>query len=299
MIFFTKKGVPVPKTNIPNQVQQGQGKKKRTKNQTVAQKYVPKSIGPEPAIGKPSSPSSIGLKSMGFTLVVRGKTYLLRIINTALNNQLFFKLVGHRFTVVTIDAAYTNPYKIDILVLAPGQTTDVLITTNQPSGNYYMTTNTYSTSAAPFNDTVTTALLHYATAAPQVPPLLNVTDTPATATPQIPLLLNVISTSLTGLTTSPFWSPPNALRFKFGIDSECLGHTPSHSRIQQHNMHVGRQGISLVYLSLTELLTLNDSERLSHVTVHCSVPKCQHYSSLANDYNVFSLTYNGSIANRA
>ncbi|KAK9167436.1 hypothetical protein Scep_002627 [Stephania cephalantha] len=146
-----------------------------------------------------------------------GNTYLIRIINAALNNQLFFKLVGHRFTVVTIDAAYTNPYKTDVLVLARGQTTDVLINTNQPLGNYYMATNTYSTSAAPFNDTVTTTLLHYATAAPQVPPLLNITDTPATAAPQVPPLLSVtdtptahrLSTSLSGLTTSPFWSPPN------------------------------------------------------------------------------------------
>ncbi|KAJ0829893.1 putative laccase [Helianthus annuus] len=33
-------------------------------------------------------------------------------------------------TVVAIDAAYTNPYKTDVIVIGPGQTTDVLITTN-------------------------------------------------------------------------------------------------------------------------------------------------------------------------
>ncbi|KAK9158862.1 hypothetical protein Scep_005436 [Stephania cephalantha] len=60
--------------------------------------------------------SLVGASSCGH---MHSETYLLRIINAALNNQLFFKLVGHRFTVVTIDAAYTNPYKTDVLVLTP------------------------------------------------------------------------------------------------------------------------------------------------------------------------------------
>ncbi|KAK9168259.1 hypothetical protein Syun_000399 [Stephania yunnanensis] len=154
--------------------------------------------------------------------VERGRTYLLRIINAALNNQLFFKLAGHRFTVVAVDASYTKPYKTDVLVIAPGQTTDVLITANQAPGNYYMAANTYST-LGPVNDTATTALLHYATApataAPQMPLLPNSTDTPTA---------HRFSTSLRGLTTSPFWSPPPAevdekMFVTVGVGAEACG----------------------------------------------------------------------------
>ncbi|KAK9083290.1 hypothetical protein Scep_029761 [Stephania cephalantha] len=152
--------------------------------------------------------------------IVNSLDYTLRLISWIITHLIIIGVldsVGYRFTVVDIDAAYTNPYKTDVLILAPEQTTYVLKTTNQPPGNYYMAAHTYSTFAAPFNDTVTITLLHYATVAPQVPPLLNIIDTPATATPQMQPLLNVtdtptahrLPTSLTGLTTSPFWSPPN------------------------------------------------------------------------------------------
>ncbi|KAI6698375.1 hypothetical protein NL676_018494 [Syzygium grande] len=66
--------------------------------------------------------------------VVHGKTYMLRMINAALNNQLFFKIANHRFTVVAVDASYTDPYVTDVVVLAPGQTVDMLLITDQTPG---------------------------------------------------------------------------------------------------------------------------------------------------------------------
>ncbi|GJU53823.1 laccase-7-like protein [Tanacetum coccineum] len=77
--------------------------------------------------------------------VVPGKTYLLRIINAALNNQFFFKIANHNMTVVGADAAYTNPFQTDVLLLGPGQTTDVLFTANQSPGLYYMAASPYAT----------------------------------------------------------------------------------------------------------------------------------------------------------
>ena len=35
--------------------------------------------------------------------VESGKTYLLRIVNAALNEELFFKIAGHKLTVVEIE----------------------------------------------------------------------------------------------------------------------------------------------------------------------------------------------------
>lgn len=51
---------------------------------------------------------------------------------------MFFKVANHRFTVVAMDVVYTMPYASDVVVIAPGQTTDVLLKANQPIGSYYI-----------------------------------------------------------------------------------------------------------------------------------------------------------------
>ncbi|KAM0953458.1 putative laccase [Dioscorea sansibarensis] len=97
--------------------------------------------------------------------VEAGQTYMLRIINAALNNQLFFKIAGHSFTVVAVDASYTMPYKTDVLVLAPGQTVDALLFADAPPGRYYMAARAYISAVGPpnvtFDNTTTTAILQY------------------------------------------------------------------------------------------------------------------------------------------
>lgn len=94
--------------------------------------------------------------------VQQGKTYLLRIVNAALNDEHFFKIANHELTVVAVDACYTKPYKTDVIAIAPGQTADVLLTANQPVGKYYMAARAYSTqTAGNFDNTTTTAILEY------------------------------------------------------------------------------------------------------------------------------------------
>ncbi|CAN6584840.1 unnamed protein product [Malus baccata var. baccata] len=63
--------------------------------------------------------------------VEHGKTYLLRIINAALNDELFFAVANHTLTVVEIDAVYTKPFTTSAIMVGPGQTTNVLLTANQ------------------------------------------------------------------------------------------------------------------------------------------------------------------------
>ncbi|RVW15932.1 Laccase-4 [Vitis vinifera] len=54
----------------------------------------------------------------GFSLQVEaGKTYLLRIINAALNEELFFKIAGHQLSVVEVDAVYTSHSRSTLLLL--------------------------------------------------------------------------------------------------------------------------------------------------------------------------------------
>ncbi|KAF9602903.1 hypothetical protein IFM89_032643 [Coptis chinensis] len=133
--------------------------------------------------------------------VVQGKTYFLRIINAALNNQLFFKIARHRFTVVGIDATYTEPYDTDVIVVAPGQTTDILFTANQPNGDYYMAASPYS--SAPnlqFNNGTTTGIIHYegstSSSAPLMPVQPAFNDT---------ITAHKFFSNLTSLTTGPHW----------------------------------------------------------------------------------------------
>nr|CAD1844524.1 unnamed protein product [Ananas comosus var. bracteatus] len=70
--------------------------------------------------------------------VVPGKTYLLRLINAALNTEHFFSIAEHKMTVVEADGEYTKPFATDHLMLGPGQTTNVLVTADRPVAKYEM-----------------------------------------------------------------------------------------------------------------------------------------------------------------
>ncbi|CAN6339324.1 unnamed protein product [Urochloa humidicola] len=94
--------------------------------------------------------------------VKSGETNLLRFINAALNTELFVSLAGHTMTVVAADASYTKPYSTSVLMIAPGQTTDVLVTFDQPPGRYYLAARAYaSAQGVPFDNTTTTAIFNY------------------------------------------------------------------------------------------------------------------------------------------
>lgn len=90
-----------------------------------------------------------------------GKTYLLRIINAALNEELFFKIAGHKLTVVEVDATYVKPFKIETIVIAPGQTTNVLLTADQKSGKYLVAASPYMDAPIAVDNLTATATLHY------------------------------------------------------------------------------------------------------------------------------------------
>ncbi|KAL4341879.1 hypothetical protein GQ457_08G001210 [Hibiscus cannabinus] len=99
-----------------------------------------------------------------FKLKVKpGKTYLLRLINAALNDELFFRIANHSFTVVEADASYVKPFETDILVIAPGQTTNVLLKTKSPAPNatFFMLARPYATGMGTFDNTTVAGILEY------------------------------------------------------------------------------------------------------------------------------------------
>ncbi|KAF5179017.1 Laccase [Thalictrum thalictroides] len=108
--------------------------------------------------GPISSCSSQG----GYSLQVdSGKTYLLRVINAALNEELFFKVAGHQLTVVEVDAVYTKPFKTDTIIIAPGQTTNVLLTANRATGKYLVAASPFMDAPIAVDNVTATATVHY------------------------------------------------------------------------------------------------------------------------------------------
>ncbi|XP_010535559.1 PREDICTED: laccase-17 [Tarenaya hassleriana] len=99
-----------------------------------------------------------------FKLRVRpGKTYLLRLINAALNDELFFSIANHTVTVVEADAIYVKPFETDTILIAPGQTTNVLLKTKPkyPSATFLMTARPYVTGQGTFDNSTVAGILEY------------------------------------------------------------------------------------------------------------------------------------------
>ncbi|GMN23859.1 hypothetical protein TIFTF001_000306 [Ficus carica] len=111
--------------------------------------------------GQPGPVSSCTSQG-GFTLPVEtSKTYMLRIVNAALNEELFFKIAGHQLVVVEVDAVYTKPFKTHTVVIAPGQTTNVLLTADRKAGKYSVIASPFMDAPIAVDNKTATATLHY------------------------------------------------------------------------------------------------------------------------------------------
>ncbi|KAL8153180.1 hypothetical protein V2J09_010940 [Rumex salicifolius] len=95
--------------------------------------------------------------------VVPGKTYLLRLINAALNDDLFFSIAGHTMTVVEADAVYVKPFETTTILLTPGQTTNVLLKTmpKSPAFGFLMMACPYITGDGTNNNSTVAGILEY------------------------------------------------------------------------------------------------------------------------------------------
>ncbi|KDP44695.1 hypothetical protein JCGZ_01195 [Jatropha curcas] len=112
--------------------------------------------------GQPGDLYNCSSKDTVIVPIGSGETNLLRVINAALNQPLFFTIANHKFTVVGADASYLKPFTTSVIMLGPGQTTDVLISGDQPPARYYLAARAYqSAQNAPFDNTTTTAILEY------------------------------------------------------------------------------------------------------------------------------------------
>ncbi|KAM1070498.1 hypothetical protein ACFX13_002328 [Malus domestica] len=91
-----------------------------------------------------------------------GKTYLLRLINSAVQVMTFFAIANHNVTVVGSDASYTKPFSTDYVTISPGQTIDLLLNADQIPNNYYIAAKAYVGGVGiPTDNTTATAILQY------------------------------------------------------------------------------------------------------------------------------------------
>ncbi|XVE76181.1 hypothetical protein DITRI_Ditri12bG0152300 [Diplodiscus trichospermus] len=120
--------------------------------------------------GKPGQLFPCSAKSTFAMEVEAGKTYMLRIINAAMNDQLFFAISGHKMTVVEIDASYTKPLTTRVILIASGQTTNVLVKADQPPSRYFMAARPFNDAPVPVDKKTVTAILKYKGIPNTVPP---------------------------------------------------------------------------------------------------------------------------------
>ncbi|XP_060201964.1 laccase-17-like [Lycium barbarum] len=99
-----------------------------------------------------------------FKLKVKpGKTYLLRLINAALNDDLFFSIANHTFRIIDADGVYVKPFETNTLIITPGQTYNVLLKTKPhfPNATFYMTARPYVTGPGTFDNSTVAGILEY------------------------------------------------------------------------------------------------------------------------------------------
>uniref|UniRef100_A0A6N2KJ28 laccase n=1 Tax=Salix viminalis TaxID=40686 RepID=A0A6N2KJ28_SALVM len=134
-----------------------------------------------------------------FKYILNGKTYMLRLINAALNEELFFKIAGHKLTVVEVDAIYVKPFKTDTVLIAPGQTTNVLVTAQKNPGKYLIAASPFMDAPIAVDNMTATATLHYSGALANSPTTLAIPP-PKNAT----AVANQFTNSLRSLNSKKF-----------------------------------------------------------------------------------------------
>ncbi|KAK4791226.1 hypothetical protein SAY86_031639 [Trapa natans] len=132
--------------------------------------------------GRPGPVSSCNRR--GFNLSVKkGKMYLLRFINAALNDEVFVRIAGHKFTVVEVDSSYVKPFETDTILISPGQTTGAILSADHPdpAGRYLITVSPFMDAPIDVDKVSATAVLKYSGASAAVatvttaPPPINAT----------------------------------------------------------------------------------------------------------------------------
>ncbi|PHT99338.1 Laccase-17 [Capsicum chinense] len=168
IVILPKKGVaypfPQPFKEVP--ILFGEWLKADTEkiiNQALQTGGIPNVSDAYTINGRPGLLYNCSAKETFILKVKPGKTYLLRLVNAALNGELFFSTAKHKLTVVEVDAVYVKPFKTKTILITPGQTTNVLLKAKHfhPNATLLMAARPYATGPASFDNSTTTGILKY------------------------------------------------------------------------------------------------------------------------------------------
>ncbi|OIW00817.1 hypothetical protein TanjilG_25935 [Lupinus angustifolius] len=204
IVVLPKKGVPYPFPKPDDELVLVLGEWWKSDTEAVINEALRSGLAPNVSDshtinGLPGTVANCSTQDVYNLPVESGKTYLVRIINAALNEELFFKIAGHNLTVVEVDATYVKPFKTETIVIAPGQTTNVLLTANQKSGKYLVAASPFMDSPIAVDNLTATATLHYTGTLSNTPTFLT-TPPPKNSTQ----LANNFINSLKGLNTQKY-----------------------------------------------------------------------------------------------
>lgn len=179
IVILPKKGIPYPfaKPDKEKLMVLGEWWKADTEaviNQAT-QSGMPPNVSDAHTINGHTGPvRNCSTSSQGtYTLhIEHNKTYLLRIVNAAVNDELFFKIAGHTFTIVEVDASYTKPFTTDTIYIAPGQTTNALLNANQPPSKYLIAISSFMDAPVAVDNLTNYGVLRYRGRTPNSPLLL-------------------------------------------------------------------------------------------------------------------------------
>ncbi|KAL9426247.1 hypothetical protein AB3S75_033093 [Citrus x aurantiifolia] len=168
LVIFPKRGVPYPFPKPYKEVPIIFGEWFKADTEAIINQSLQTGAGPNVSDaytinGLPGPLYNCSAKDTFKLKVKPGKTYLLRLINAALNDELFFSIANHSVTVVDVDAIYIKPFQTDILLITPGQTTSILLKAkpSYPNATFLMSARPYATGQGTFDNSTVAGILEY------------------------------------------------------------------------------------------------------------------------------------------
>ncbi|XP_014516762.1 laccase-4 [Vigna radiata var. radiata] len=204
LVILPKRGVPYPFPKPDDELVVVLGEWWKSDTEAIINEALKSGLAPNVSDahtinGLPGTVTNCSSQDVYNLPVEGGKTYLLRIVNAALNEELFFKIAGHKLTVVEVDATYVKPFKIETIVIAPGQTTNVLLSADKKSGKYLVAASPFMDAPVAVDNLTATATLHYTGTLATTPTFLT-TPPPKNATH----VANNFISSLRGLNSKKY-----------------------------------------------------------------------------------------------
>ena len=103
------------------------------------------------------------------TEFIPGQSYMFNILNSAIQSTYKFYIDGHNMTVISMDYVPIVPYQTDVLNVNIGQRYQVIVTANQPVGDYWVRFDNQNACATTTKSDDIKAILHYSGSAGGLP----------------------------------------------------------------------------------------------------------------------------------